>query len=602
MINKLMESQKKHTHGIAFKTIKFRNFLSFGNIWTEIDLDQVGTTFIMGENLDDGGSSGAGKSTLINAIAYCLYDKIPSGVSKDNLINLTNEKKNTSMEVVFTFIKDELTYTVNRWRGATTGVQLFVTDADGVMADITPASVNRGADSFNAKIEDLLGFSFNLFSQIILFNGNSTPFLDLSVGSQRSLIEELFKITTLTRKAVALKQLIVETDKSIAMQKVLIKQQITQNETRQRLITEAIARADRWESTRQAELTDAQARLEEALLLDFDTEETLHAEIQRLMQLNAPKQAELRLISGDVAKVERDLKKLEEEIVHLRDAKCPYCLQSYASAADKLIELTSKQEELNVKLNQHVTDLADKQLESVELSNLLTESRSCVTHASLAELLKVKNSMHAMQTKLVSLADGSNPHIEAVEALQNEAEIVVDTVALDELVKLQEHQQFLLKLLTDKNSFIRKNIIARTIPFLNKQIAFYTEKLLLPHIVSFQPDMTCQITQYGRKLAHGNLSNGEKKRLNVSLCLAFRDTLTYLHSHVNVLFTDEIDGGSLDANCVESMIGMLKQKSWDDDVSIFIISHRPEFEGRCDRNLVVRKDRGFSSLIVQPEE
>ena len=169
------------------------------------------------------------------------------------------------------------------------------------------------------------------------------------------------------------------------------------------------------------------------------------------------------------------------------------------------------------------------------------------------------------------------------------------------MIKLQEHQQFLLKLLTDKNSFIRKNIISKTIPFLNKRIAYYTEKLNLPHIVLFKADMSCEITEIGRDLDHGNLSNGEKKKLNLSLCFSFRDVLTYLHSKVNVLLCDETDGGSLSGLDLECLITMMKSKAWDDDISIFIISHRSEFEGRCDNSLVIRKEGGFSSLILQPD-
>jgi ABC-type glutathione transport system ATPase component len=170
---------------------------------------------------------------------------------------------------------------------------------------------------------------------------------------------------------------------------------------------------------------------------------------------------------------------------------------------------------------------------------------------------------------------------------------------LNRLITLQDHQKLLLKLLTDKNSFIRKAIISKTLPFLNKRIAFYTERLGLPHVVKFQPDMSCEITQHGRELDHGNLSNGEKKRLNLSLCLSFRDALSYIHSRVNVLFTDEIDGGSLDEQAVNNVISLLKHKAWDDNLSIFIISHRPEFDGRCDRTLTVRKESGFSSIIEQ---
>ena len=671
-------------HGIVFKTVKLKNFLSFSNVETIVELDGSGTTLIIGENLDNGGSSGAGKSTLINAISYCLYDKIPSGVSKDKLINRTNDKKNTTMEVELTLTKGIDIYKVRRWRGGATGVQLLMNDKD-----ITPASVNRGEDSLNSKIEDILGFSYNLFSQIILFNGSSVAFLDLSVSSQRALIEELFRITMLSRKAVALKKDIVELEKSISMQKLLIDQQRKQNVIYQKHLFEASDRIQKWDTARIIELEATQKRLDISVNIDFDTEESLLNEVTILQaniltiqsdikeltlseqseqrELQAKKQAELKelqlskatmlretspkksqltISSLELTKLKKDLIKVEQELIHLRDTKCPYCLQKIADAeikikdeeaksltlsteisllSEKISQLEADVEEFDRSILENVQDI-DEQIKSftVDLPSSdisiirkqdiidkniifndqqmqLTEIKNILTFKDLSSLLKTKGEISIIKTKIETLSKEINPHVEAYNALIAEGEVKVDIEALDELILFQEHQQFLLKLLTDKNSFIRKNIISKTIPFLNKRIAYYTEKLNLPHIVLFQPDMTCEITEFSRDLDHGNLSNGEKKKLNLSLCLSFRDVLTYLHSKVNVLFTDEIDGGAISGIDLEKLISLLKLKAWDDDISIFIISHRHEFEGRCDHNLVIRKERGFSSIIVQPD-
>jgi len=670
--------------GIVFKTVKLKNFLSFSNVETVVELDGSGTTLIIGENLDNGGSSGAGKSTLINAISYCLYDKIPAGVSKDKLINRTNDKKITKMEVELTFTKGVDTYKIRRWRGGETGVQFLMNDKD-----ITPASVNRGEDSLNSKIEDILGFSYNLFSQIILFNGSSVPFLDLSVSAQRALIEELFRITMLSRKAVALKKDIVELEKSISMQKLLIDQQKKQNITHQRHVAEADDRVKKWDASRTFEVDKLQKQLEASVNIDFDTEESLLNEItslqpvilgiqteikeltladqSELRELEAEKQAKLRelqiskasklketspkktqltITSTELTKLKKDLIKIEQELTHLRDAKCPYCLQQLADAetkikdeeaksitlsteisltTEKLSQLEVEVEEFNRMISEDVKAIdiqvksydvtlhsseaslirkqaiIDKSLILTNQQEQLNEIKSILTFKDISSLLKAKSEITTSQEKLGTMLSEINPHLEAHTTLIAEGEVKVDIEALDDLITFQEHQQFLLKLLTDKNSFIRKNIISKTIPFLNKRIAYYTEKLNLPHIVMFQPDMTCEITELGRDLDHGNLSNGEKKKLNLSLCLSFRDVLTYLHSKVNVLFTDEIDGGSISGSCLDSLISTLKSKAWDDDISIFIISHRQEFEGRCDHNLVIRKERGFSSLILQPD-
>ena len=645
--------------GITFKTVKFRNFMSFSNIWTSVDLEQNGTTLLIGENLDDGGSSGAGKSTLINAVSYCLYDKIPANVSKDKLINRTNDKKITQMEVNLTFTKGLDEYCVRRWRGGSTGCQLLL---NGV--DITPASVNRGEDNFNAIIEGILGFSYNLFSQIILFNGNSLPFLDLSVGQQRTLIEELFRITMLSQKAVALKKIISELDKDIGLKKLLIQQQQKQNEIHKKHTIDAEERIAKWNKSQELSISDIYKKITLLSEIDFNSEESLHAEIANIKAINseliAKQSAENSIFESKVRELKTKLisKKSEKlanehisankdhqeilkqislknkELEHLSEARCPYCLQDFNDSKKKIEELSIQNQKLiteeqlkakeveqlllqneesiqkkNTEIKQIEQEIIEVELTKTKsvysdsiLANqeLLSEYTSALTFKDLNSLIKAKNELTTIADKVVNMEMEINPHIDAYNTLLKEGEVKVDIDELDKMNVVQDHQQFLLKLLTDKNSFIRKDIISKTIPFLNKQIAHYTEKLNLPHVISFQSDMSCEITQMGRDLDHGNLSNGEKKKLNLSLCLSFRDVLTYLHSKVNVLFTDEIDGGSLSGGDIDSLMSTLKSKSWDDNISVFIISHRPEFEGRCDNSLVIRKESGFSTVILQP--
>ena len=156
----------------------------------------------------------------------------------------------------------------------------------------------------------------------------------------------------------------------------------------------------------------------------------------------------------------------------------------------------------------------------------------------------------------------------------------------------------MLKLLTDKNSFIRRKIINKTIPFLNTRLNYYTSELGLPHLVKFDDDMSCTVSEYGRELDFGNLSNGEKKRVNMALSLSFRDVLHHLHGKVNLMFIDEIDGGSLDDLGIDAITKMIKKKSRDDDIAIWIISHRPEMVGRFEHEITIQKENGFSSIHV----
>lgn len=692
---------------VIFKKIKFKNFMSFGNVFTEVQLDQPGTVLIVGENLDEGGSSGAGKTTVISAIAYCLYDKIPSKVSKDRLINRTNDTKNTQMEVILHMEKGGSEYVIHRWRGATTGLRILeeikgapdltrklINYDDRDWHDLTPSNTKH----FNSKITELVGITYSLFSKIILYFGNERLFLDESSGTQRAMIEELLRITMLSRKAKALKTLIAETEKMISVQEATIKQQELQNSSRLQRLREATARLESWEVSHQEELKKLQhncssweeqhevqlhqlqqnkenwitshqeeikkleiessswvtkhelelktveEELTALLSIDFTHEEQIYSSIGSLEKQKVDLEQDLKASKKEVTDLEKSRSQLSSELHHLEEAKCPYCLQNFTESLKKADEIKiklAKNDEDVQAFKSAIDEIAkvkdEKQREIDELlakakfksSSELTQAKTkltliaekserlqLATNPNIALLEKMKSDVNpyiALQVKasteanpwtalLEKAAQESNPHQAALDAVRAEGEIKIDQAALEELQKVVTNQKFLLKLLTDKNSFIRKNIIGKTIPFLNKRIAFYTEELNLPHTVKFQADMACEISQFGRVLDHGNLSNGEKKRLNLALSLSFRDVLTYLSSKVNVMFTDEIDGGSLDANCVDALIHLLKHKAWDDDISIFIISHRPEFDGRCDRNLVVRKEGGFSRLILQPED
>lgn len=575
---------------IELQTISFRNFMSFGNDTTEISLNIQGTTHIMGKNLDKGGSSGSGKTSIINAICYALYDKTPSNIGKERLINSTNVAKNTLMEVILQFKKDDNDiYKIKRTRGETSSITVYKNDKD-----ITPDSVVNT----NRLIEELVGISYELFNRVVLFSGNARPFLDLPVHEQRQLIEELLKITMLSTKAVVLKDDIKTCEKDIEINKIQIKQQEAQNELHQKHVKESEIRLTRWEEQHAKDIVNIENQLSTIANVNWEDEEENHSVISKLRD-------EIKtlasIINPQVNKKSdfiRDINKLNKEKEHLASDKCPYCLQKYADAGKKLsdteAQILSKQQDLN-KLNSEL-QINEKNLKTIKEELKLVEG--IVKHPDISTALKIRSNVENLNNNLLRLQSEQNPHIEAYESLLAEKEIKIDYDKLNELNKTLEHQKFLLKLLTDKNSFIRKRIISKTIPFLNKRISHYVGELGLPHSVSFLPDMSCEISEFGRGLDHGNLSAGEQKRLNLSLSLAFRDVLTHLHSPINTMFCDETDGGSLSGEDIDRLIRLLKHIAWDGKICLYTISHRPEFEGRCDHELYVQKENGFSSIVT----
>lgn len=577
---------------INLKSIKFQNFMSFGNVTTTIPLDTPGTTHIMGKNLDKGGSSGSGKSTIIGAICYAFYDKIPKITRKEGLINSTNNAKNTLMSVEIEFEKDENVYRIKRTRGSTSSIAIFKDDKD-----ITPDSVVNT----NRFIEEIIGISYDLFNTVVLFGGNARPFLDLPVHDQRQLVEELLKITMLSYKAIVLKEDIKTTEKDIEISKIQIKQQEAQNELHRKHVTESEQRLVRWEEQHENDIKKIENELSTISDIDWDQEQLNHSEADKLRVNIKTLSLTINPLVSTLSRLTSDVKRLNEEYEHLSSNKCPYCLQKYVDSDDKLLAINADRREKSAeKINvEDKKNELESQLKKYKIN--LQQIENNIKHKDLASALKIRDNVQNMERDIERLHGEINPHIEAYESLLNEKEIKIDYDKLNDLNKTLEHQKFLLKLLTDKNSFIRKRIISKTIPFLNKRISHYVGELGLPHSVIFLPDMSCEISEFGRELDHGNLSAGEQKRLNLSLSLAFRDVLTHLHSPINAMFTDEIDGGSLGTEEIDLVIRLLKHKSWDEKTCIFIISHRPEFDGRCDHNIVVTKENGFSSIEIDPD-
>lgn len=577
---------------LNFMSIVIRNFLSFGNQNTVIDLTHQGSTLIMGENLDANSNNGAGKTTIINAICYALYNKPFDNISLQRLINSTNNAKNTLMEVRLSFTKGEDEYEIYRCRGETFNIQVFMNGDD-----ITLDSVSEN----DKLVQEIIGMSYELFTKVIIFSGNSIPFLLMPVAQQRQQIEELFNITLLTEKAVKLKEIIKTTEGSISIQEAIIKEQEAQVSLYNSQLSAAEARVTKWEDDRIKQIKTIKEQLELMSQVNMEEEKELHSLVGDLMEQERALLNQQTILKRDKTILSADVKKLGDELKHLVEDKCPYCLQQYEGAADKLVE---KQDTLGVKkkkLEDTENKIANIEAEITEIVNQRYAADSVMKFSSLAEAVKAEANAATAQQKIHDLKTSENPHVEALEQLKSQAIKVVSYEMVDSLRKELEHQQFLLKLLTDKNSFIRRKIINKTIPFLNSRLIHYTRDLGLPHIVKFDDDMSCTVSEYGRELDFGNLSSGEKKRVNLSLSLAFRDVLHHLHSRVNCLFIDEIDA-SLDGSGVDNVFKLLKSKVRDESINLWIISHRPEAVGRFDRAVIVRKENGFSRIVTDEVE
>jgi DNA repair exonuclease SbcCD ATPase subunit len=243
----------------------------------------------------------------------------------------------------------------------------------------------------------------------------------------------------------------------------------------------------------------------------------------------------------------------------------------------------------------------DEAIKELDLLNqalvLLGEPTACpqVTYDNLEEALNHKNTLDGLAKDFVAKESEVNPYEEQIEDLKNTAMQEINWNNLNELTRVKEHQEFLYKLLTSKDSFVRKRIIDQNLAFLNQRLTYYLDKIGLPHIVEFQNDLSVIITQLGQDLDFDNLSRGERNRLILSLSWSFRDVWENLYRPINLLFIDELVDSGMDSSGVESSIAVLKKMTRERNKNVFLISHRDDLTSRVNHVLKVIKENGFTS-------
>ena len=588
---------------IKFKNLTVRNFMSVGNQTQAIDFDRGQLTLVLGENLDLGGDdsgarNGTGKTTIINGLSYAIYGQALTNIKRDNLINKINTK---GMLVTVTFEKDGIEYHIERGRKP----NLLKFSINGQEQELQDLDESQGDSRETQKaIDEMIGMSHEMFKHLVALNTYTEPFLSMKSADQRIIIEQLLGITQLSEKADNLKEQIRLTKDSITSENTRIDTIKISNERIQQSI-EALERKEKiWEEQKEKSLENLLKSIDLLSNIDIDVEinsqrqlvewTKTKKEIDNLNQLMAKQTATLE-------KEQKSLEKFNKELESLKDHKCHSCGQDlHDSKHELMISAKSKQiEESAANIDSYVQELADLN----EAMCLLGELGECpkVHYDNLEQALGHKNTLTGLEKDLEIKAGETNPYAEQIEELKKTAVQEIDWNNLNELVKVKDHQEFLYKLLTNKDSFIRKRIIDQNLAFLNQRLTYYLDKIGLPHIVEFQNDLSVIITQLGQDLDFDNLSRGERNRLILSMSWAFRDVWENLYHSINLLFIDELVDSGMDASGVEASIAVLKRMTRERQKNVFLISHRDDLTSRVNHVLKVIKENGFTSYSTDVE-
>lgn len=445
--------------------------------------------------------------------------------------------------------------------------------------------------------------------------------------------------------------------------KAELKNSLKSNKQEIKNLSETIESSNEWDKNKKVKMKSFKAKIAELDHLDFDINRELFSLLDKFTD-------KLEIVDDDRTSLNRKIKKslssiekMEGEKEHLEKSQCPYCLQTYKDAKDKLKDLlvefedesekNSKNETLltkkdkkyksikkkikDIKNEMDFTNIRDLEKAELELETIKDQLESLkkeknpfnvdgiderietiyaevqgqksdldsmnndidnidAMYDSIKDLYDDKSKFDQIDNEIKILKNESNPYCDVVEDIKK---IKLDESKMDEINNLNddiEHKKFLHKLLTKKDSFIRKALLNKNIPYLNNRLTYYLNKMGLPHKVEFTNEMTAKIRQFDTEIDFGNLSAGQKARINIALSFAFRDLLQLGHSKVNFCILDECLDTGLSNVGVQMACNMLKSIASENNLSMYIISHRDEIASMFKNSIEIELKNGFSNI------
>ena len=577
--------------------------MSVGNATQAVNFDRRDLTLVLGENLDLGGDdsgarNGTGKTTIINALSYGLYGQALTNIKRDNLINKTNAK---NMLVTVDFEVNGQDYRIERGRKHNI-LKLYVNgqEQQGYEDDSQGDSRETQQD-----IERLLGMKHDMFKHVLALNTYTEPFLSMRANDQRTIIEQLLGITILSEKAESLKNQIKGTKEAIATEEMRIKAVQDANKRIEEQIENLKRRQKLWFTKHEEDVLTLERGLMDLANVDIESEIQAHRDLavyhDNVKKLNDANKW-LKSATADMDRETKIQSKLEKEIADLNEHKCYACGQEIHDANFKDI-LTKKEEarqESIMTWRSHEARMIEHGKIVSDIGNISKAPK--VIYDSLEKALDHRSTLEKLVDQLDRKREEHDPYVEQIADMETSALETITWDRMNALVQVKEHQEFLLKLLTNKDSFVRKRIIDQNLAYLNTRLGAYLQAIGLPHEVKFLNDLNVEITELGRELDFDNLSRGERNRLILSLSWAFRDVWESLYNPINLLFIDEMIDSGMDSSGVENALAILKKMSRERNKSIFLVSHKDELAGRVNNVMKVIKENGFTSYENSPED
>lgn len=482
---------------ITFKELTLRNFLSYGNNTTSLKLDFTKPTLIVGKNYDSVvngqvDSNGSGKSAILNAISFCLYDKTISNIEKSDVVNYINGK---NMEVSLTFVKDNINYKIERYRKNKAkggdGVRIFVNPTSATFEkehDKTPDSIANA----NREIERILGIPFDIFARIVVFTASYEPFLSLpsshaSKANQRDIIEELFGLTELTRKAEKLKELISETKQALKAASEKNSRIEAERNRYQSQLDSTLQKLSEWEASRKEQSKALKASAKKLLAVDVDF---ITGVLDKVDELNAKKAeiaAEIKLVNAnlsaavannrqmkawEISKAEKValLEKRFAELSAIDVATLTKVAEDIARLNSELELKQAQQSTILSKLKRLNSDIAANESEIEQLRNSKCPYCKQDYHESVDKLKECEDMAEEFSNRRVALTAERDLLVKDIESIEGELESLLK-VSIPRNLKSIESETLMTKGELDA-------LVASTNPFTEQDTSKFDALLL----------------------------------------------------------------------------------------------------------------------------
>ena len=568
---------------IRFKKIKWKNFLSTGNQWTEIDFEKSSTTLIIGSN-------GAGKSTVLDALTFVLFNKPFRKITKSQLVNTVNEK-DCNVEINFTVGTRD--YRVVR------GIKPSVFEiwvGDNMLNQTAAAN-----DQQKYLETNILKLNYKSFTQIVVLGSSSfIPFMQLSAPNRREVIEDLLDIRIFSAMNGVVKDKLRHLRDNIKILE-LRKESLTDKVSMQKKFIEEIESRGKQDIKEKKEKKDGFG--DEVCILTMkneDLNDKVYGLNQEQEKVTGATKTLLKL-NNLKGKMSNKVSTLTKEHKFFTDnVTCPTCTQNIEESfrLNRIAEVETKAKELQdgyKELQFKIKSEQERELSFNTLSKEITKLNNDISQNNTkisGFQQQITDLESEIQTLTDQLANRNTEHEKLTELREN-----LNTT-FDELVEKKEelsYKDYVYNLLKDGG--VKTKIIKKYLPLINKQVNRYLQ--MMDFYINFKLNEEFSETiesPIHEDFCYASFSEGEKMRIDLALLFTWREVAAYKNStNTNLLIMDEVFDSSLDGTGTDEFLKIIRFVI--KDANIFVISHKESLLEKFESVIQFEKLKGFSKML-----